>query len=409
MKVEKDIALNVFMEKAANLTAFFCGLFVLLPFKFKPYTVFAFVLLALFSKIKFKSDLKTDWKSILIYNFFAISCALSLLYTTNLHRGFTILGRYVPLLLIPIAYSFLPNSIKQKFNQVFIKTFILASCLYSVLIFIYLFKLGYFRNEHDLSYCYSYITFEFYGINEHPIYISVYFSIALLLLLISSFSNRIINVILFLLLISGLLILSRKGPIISFFIVSFILLLLKKDKRQLYRLILVFVGVISISLFVPEIKNRFLEVLDTNKVSNNSETSTGIRKILWERSWKLIQESDYLGYGIGDVQEVLSKQLAEDGFTVLAKENYNSHNEYLQMGLAVGVFGFLSFLVSFFFFLFSFIKKGNTSGIVFLLFFIFVFFFESFLERQNGIIIYSFITCMFIFSSDFAKNLQDET
>ena len=408
MKSEKDIALNVFMEKATNFVAFFCGLFVLLPFKFKPYTVFAFVLLALISKIKFNNGLKFDWKSILIFNFFTVSCALSLLYSNDLHRGFTILGRYVPLLLIPIAYSFLSSYTKQKFNQVFIKTFILASCLYSVLIFIYLFKLGYFSSEHDLSYCYSYITFEFYGINEHPIYISVYFSIALLLLLINSFSNRIINVILFLVLISGLFILSRKGPIISFFIVSFLLLILKKQKRQLYRLILVFIGVFSISLFIPEIKNRFLEVIDTNKVSNNSETSTGIRKILWESSWKLIQKSDYLGYGIGDVQEVLSKQLATDGFTVLSKENYNSHNEYLQIGLAVGFLGFFSFLFSFFFFLFSFIKKGNSNGIVFFLFFSFVFLFESFLERQNGIIIYSFITCMFIFSSDFAKNLQDE-
>ena len=409
MKIEKDKDLNIFMGKATNFVAFFCGLFVLLPFKLKPYTVFAFVLLALFSKIKFKNRLKCDWKSILIYNFFTISSALSLFYSNDLHRGFTILGRYVPLLLIPIAYSFLSNYTKQKFNQVFIKTFILASCLYCVLIFIYLFKLGYFSNQHDLSYCYSYITFEFYGINEHPIYISVYFSIALLLLLIKGFENRIVNVTLFLMLISGLFILSRKGPIISFFIVSFILLLLKKERLQLYKLILVFIGVFSVSLFIPEIKNRFLEVLDTNKVSNNSETSTGIRKILWESSWELIQKSDYLGYGIGDVQEVLSKQLAEDGFIILAKENYNAHNEYLQIGLSIGFLGFLLFLFSLLFFVISFIKKRNSGGIVFFLFFIFVFFFESFLERQNGIIIYSFITCMFIFSSDFAKNLPDET
>ncbi|MBW4358927.1 O-antigen ligase family protein [Flavobacterium taihuense] len=409
MKIEKDRELNVFMDKAANLVAFFCGLFVLLPFKLKPYTVFAFVLLALFSKIKFKNRLKCDWKSILIYNFFTICCALSLFYSNDLHRGFTILGRYVPLLLIPIAFSFLSSDTKEKFNQIFIKTFILASCLYSVLIFIYLFKLGYFSNEHDLSYCYSYITFEFYGINEHPIYISVYFSIALLLLLIKGFENRIINVILFLLLISGLFILSRKGPIISFFIVSFLLLILKKERLQLYKLIVVFIGVFSVSLFIPEIKNRFLEVLDTNKVLNNSETSTGIRKILWKNSWELIQKSDYLGYGIGDVQEVLRKQLAENGFIILSKENYNAHNEYLQMGLAIGFLGFLLFLSSFFFFLFSFIKKRNSSGIVVFLFFSLVFLFESFLERQNGIIIYSFITCMFIFSSDFAKNLRDET
>ncbi len=49
--IDKEIELDVFMEKATNFVAFFCGLFVLLPFKFKPYTVFAFVLLALISKM----------------------------------------------------------------------------------------------------------------------------------------------------------------------------------------------------------------------------------------------------------------------------------------------------------------------------------------------------------------------
>jgi O-antigen ligase len=159
-----------------------------------------------------------------------------------------------------------------------------------------------------------------------------------------------------------------------------------------------------LSLSVTEIRNRFLEIFDADKIVNNKETSSGIRYILWNTSNKLIEKSNYLGYGIGDVQEVLSQQLALDGFVILAKENYNAHNQFLQTGLGTGLLGVSLFLFSFFYFIRIFIKRKNPEAIVFFLFFLSVFLFESVLERQNGIIIYSFLTCMFIYSSEFDKN-----
>jgi O-antigen ligase len=141
-------------------------------------------------------------------------------------------------------------------------------------------------------------------------------------------------------------------------------------------------------------------------VVNNKETSSGIRYILWNTSEKVIKNSNYLGYGVGDAQEVLSKQLALDGYAVLSKENYNAHNQYLQIGLATGVIGILLYLFSVAYLFRNFMKRKNAEAIVFLLFFIFVFLFESVLERQNGIIIYSFITSMFIYTSEFDKNIS---
>lgn len=210
----------------------------------------------------------------------------------------------------------------------------------------------------------------------------------------------------FLILIFGLLILARKGVIASFFILSGILLFLKNDKKQTAKLVFVFIGLFLVSLCVTEIRSRFLELFDTSKVVNNKETSSGIRYILWNTSEKVIKNSNYLGYGVGDAQEVLSKQLALDGYAVLSKENYNAHNQYLQIGLATGVIGILLYLFSVAYLFRNFMKRKNAEAIVFLLFFIFVFLFESVLERQNGIIIYSFITSMFIYTSEFDKNIS---
>ena len=163
-----------------------------------------------------------------------------------------------------------------------------------------------------------------------------------------------------------------------------------------------------LSLSITEIRNRFLEIFDTSSIVNNKETSSGIRYILWNTSAKVIQISDYLGYGIGDAQAVLSTQLAADGYAVLSEENYNAHNQFLQIGLATGIVGICLYLFSLLYFIRIFIKRKNAEGVVFLLFFIFVFLFESVLERQNGIIIYSFTSCMFIYASEFDKNLKNE-
>ncbi len=222
------------------------------------------------------------------------------------------------------------------------------------------------------------------------------------------FKNKILNFILFVVLIFGLLILARKGVIISFCILSVVLLFLKQDIRQSKKLVFVFIGLMLLSLSVVEIRNRFLEIFDTQNIVNSKETSSGIRYILWNTSTKVIQKSNYLGYGVGDVQTVLSKQLAVDGYDVLAKENYNAHNQLIQIGLAAGLVGIVSYLLSFLYFIGKFIKRKNAEAVVLFFFFLCVFMFESVLERQNGILIYSWITAMFIYTSEFDTSTKNE-
>lgn len=399
---------NFSVEKAVPYVAFLCGLFVLLPFKLKPVTVIVFFIFCLFSVFRKNTKTQFEFKTSLIISTFFIVYALSLFFSENIQKGITILVRCIPIILIPLGYSFLSSQVRTLFNQVFRKTFIIAASVYAILIFIYLKQLGYFAQKHDLYYCYSYITYEFWGINEHPIYISIYFSIALFFIMMEGFKNKILNFTLFVVLIFGLLILARKGVIISFCILSVVLLFLKQDKRQSKKLVFVFIGLMLLSLSVTEIRNRFLEIFDTQNIVNSKETSSGIRYILWNTSTTVIQESNYLGYGVGDAQAALSKQLAIDGFEVLAKENYNAHNQLMQIGLAAGIAGIVLYVLSLFYFIRRFIKRKNAEAVVLFLFFLFVFMFESVLERQNGILIYSWITAMFIYTSEFDTSTKNE-
>ena len=396
-------------DKGVLFTAILCGLFPLLFFKIKALTVVAFFVLSLYCIIKRDKGFKVDLKTVALFSILWLSYIISLFFSTNVQVGVTLISRCVPMLLIPLGYSFLSYSARIQFNKVFRKTFIIASSIFTVLLFFYLFQLGYFSGKQDLYYCYSYITYEFWGINDHPIYLSINLAVALFFILIDGFRNKITNVLLFLVLLLGLLLLARKGVVAAFGGLSFLYFILKNKKKQSLLVIGSFGILFALSLTVTDIRSRFLELFDIHKIVDNKETSSGIRYILWNTSIDLIQESNYLGYGVGDVQTVLSHKLAKEGYKVLAQDNYNAHNQFLQIGLATGVVGIGLFIFSLLYFVKKCIQRKNSEGIIFILFFLFIFLFESVLERQNGIIMYCFMTCMFIFSSEYDKTVKHVT
>ena len=134
---------------------------------------------------------------------------------------------------------------------------------------------------------------------------------------------------------------------------------------------------------------RYVELFDTAKYENNDKTSTGIRTILWTNSLELIHKSPYFGHGIGDAQDILSEKLREKNFIEISNKKSNCHNQYLQFLLSIGIFGLSIFLYTIVYCFKQFKKYNNTLGFIVLLFFLLIFLFESFLDRQNGIILFS--------------------
>lgn len=115
------------------------------------------------------------------------------------------------------VFNFLMEDQKRKYLFIYFKKyFVISLFCFSICIFIYLFSLGTFTGESSLNYGYSYITNEFYGINDHPIYLSTYISVGLLFMFEEKRKTNFIHIIIYLVILFGLLILSRKGSIISF-------------------------------------------------------------------------------------------------------------------------------------------------------------------------------------------------
>lgn len=386
---------NYFISGSAILF----GLFVLIPFKFKPYLAVLVFILSGLSFFYNNNNNKFHFKRGLLISILFVIAFLSLLYTNNLNEGWKIIGRMIPLLL-PMAVCLLTDYDRERFFNFFKKSFVVACSIYTVLIFIYLNQLGCFSGDSSLNYAYSYIMYEFWGINDHPIYISSYFAIALFFLLYSNVTSKTISYILFLVIFAGLLILSRKGSIIAFLVCTTIFFLSQKMKGYWLKGILIIMFVFIGMIFIPEIKNRFFELLSVDRIVENTETSTGIRYIIWKSSIQLVENAAFFGYGIGDVQDVLNESYIAQGYKKLAVDTYNAHNQYIQIALTAGLTGLLIFLASNIILYRQFIKSKNSQGLLVLTFFLMVFLTESYLERQNGIIMYSFIMSMYIFKED---------
>ena len=169
---------------------------------------------------------------------------------------------------------------------------------------------------------------------------------------------------------------------------------------QLKKFGYVFFGIIllfGVSLLIPKAKDHYLEIINVSYKTENIETSTSIRYVIWKNSINLIQNYPFFGYSIGDSNEAVSNELMINGYEKLGVKKPHCHNQYLDIILSVGFVGLFIFLLSWGILLIDFINHKEYFSFCFVLFFFCIFLSESYIYRQNGIILFSLITSLLIF------------
>ncbi|MAO32779.1 MAG: hypothetical protein CL824_04660 [Crocinitomicaceae bacterium] len=129
--------------------------------------------------------------------------------------------------------------------------------------------------------------------------------------------------------------------------------------------------------------------------SDKNPNGTVIRIIMWKVSYDLIKENP-LGYGVGDAMYVTNSKLKKYGFDEMVKHDLNPHNQYLQIGLELGIFPLLIFIFGCLYLLVNAWKSKNHFLLFIVLNLIFNCCFESMLQRQSGIVFYTFFICLFL-------------
>ena len=234
----------------------------------------------------------------------------------------------------------------------------------------------------------------------HPSYAAYYLNIAILILLfdymggkLQLFKKRWV----YLVLIFGFTLLSfmllSKGGIVASVLLVFALLIYWIVKKKFLAVFLVvvvsFFSIGTIFLKSQGVQDRtleFLGALTAEKTDVESESySTGLRLAIWKESIYLLKKEPWLGYGAGDVTSVLMERYDMKGLSVALNRQLNSHNQFLQTGLAVGVGGVILLFSVLFFPLFTNNKLKwlafSFSGLTSIFFMT-----ESVLETQAGVV-----------------------
>jgi len=138
---------------------------------------------------------------------------------------------------------------------------------------------------------------------------------------------------------------------------------------------------------ISEGKKSFLE---KNKFV---ESGTKERVMMWYLSAEIIAENPF-GVGTGDIDFFLVDKCEKYDLALLKKKNLNPHNQFLQIGIDLGIPGllFLVFLVG----AIIYFAIKNKNYFLFFLGFSLLFngLFESVLQRQSGIVFYSCVICL---------------
>ena len=88
-------------------------------------------------------------------------------------------------------------------------------------------------------------------------------------------------------------------------------------------------------------KGRIDELIYSLNATKKTNSSSGARQAIWGVALNLIKDKPILGYGTGDGKQVLLDAYKERGLNTLYEKKYNTHNQFLQTGLSLGVIGFL--------------------------------------------------------------------
>jgi hypothetical protein len=263
----------------------------------------------------------------------------------------------------------------------------------------------------------------------NAIHVSVYVALALFYFISKKLKSSLDYIAIVLLLIF-LILLSSKNIIIVFFalIIFYYLRHFKSIKKHNLLLAIGFVVVICFLLFTGKISNRFVAEYQSNvteKVlkdedgrdnsadsiyyvnahqawtqdqfqANNYFSGTALRIYQARIFTEMLQEDPifFTGYGLNATDEKIKQKRIEHNLYP-GYENFNFHNEYIQIFAELGVFGLLLIITMLTINVINAIKNKDFIHISFAVLMISLFLTESFLSRQRGIVFFTIMYCIF--------------
>jgi O-antigen ligase len=149
----------------------------------------------------------------------------------------------------------------------------------------------------------------------------------------------------------------------------------------------------------PIIRSNERVKIVLNEISNGSLKQKAIqdgRVIIWRSALRISRNNLILGVGIGDVRTELMKEYQRIGDKDLIENNYNVHNQFLEVLLENGIIGLMFFLAILGCMLMIMLNEKNLLYGLFIFMMIVFFIFETVLYRFAGITFFSLFSFLLL-------------
>lgn len=318
-----------------------------------------------------------------------ILAILGLTYTDNLNYGL----KKVTLLLPFIIYPLVIGSTKidnRAFHFVF-KCFVLGTFLAALM---GIGRAAYFK----LNSLGNYFYYEEFSklIGKHTTYFSLFLVISSLYVIYELLQKRIKLIgatLLLLLFLITLYVTSARISLVALAFSSLVLIVFQLKSK--WRWILAVCPLFFLSIFfLPNFQKRF----DPNQTEVGTMSDFEFRKLHWKSVLETIQHQSLLvGKGTGSTRNFLYEKYQEYKLTSAYQEEYNAHNQYLEIVLDFGLLGFVLFLGSLIYIFSRLWKTQNSLGIAIFCCFLIYFLTESLLLRHDGVVMVSLFLTISLF------------
>jgi O-antigen ligase len=343
---------------------------------------------------------------------FFLAQLLSVFLSTNKQEGFNQVSAVVPFFLFATSFCFL--DFKQETWFKILRFYAVVTVMASIIGF----SVGAYHTvtKHDTGFLYNDNICDILG--KQAVYFAVYVSIAIVIFIFQLTTNQgktekpsgwIYPAILWLFFIIFLL--ASRAAMLSllFIILIYVGSVILRRKKYMEGFILLFslvIGSILLVTLFPKTLNRFQGTTETAYQFDNKNTenhfnatfdtskwnSSNTRAAIWTCAMEVWRAQPLLGTGIGDKNDELRKKYEEKNFWYALTTNKNTHNQYLDILVSMGLVGLIIFIVCYFIYPFwIFYKKRQIFPVMLFLLLAACLITENMFGRYQGIVLLALI------------------
>lgn len=393
---------NSYLEKTPFYLLIALSLFPIQKYGMISALIIAFCIISLCQiKIAKASFKKLGLKHFLINTLFYFILLSTIFTSDNIESYLKGIQNGISFLVFPLFVFYFTPRLSNKKIDVLLKTFVLANVIL-VFYWIFFFNEIDFFSDRNIRRVLTRFIFrkplqQHSYVEWHPSYTGVWLSFSILIIIsymskIRLLLYKIIAIIVALFFYGTIFLLQARTAFFSITIIATILIFLntKNKKRRLEAFIFILVVFASIALVIGQnktLKARYYKSLIALNEENPNKANK--RTLINECSVALVKKNIVFGYGVGDVQDLLSACYKSKGYTMFYEKNYNSHNNYVHFLLSGGVLLLLSFIVLILYNIFFAIKNRDYLYMSFLIIITIACLTENILSRIHGILFFS--------------------